>query len=65
MARDLLYRGYRLFVVRSGAGWRVLIHAPGSAYPSGEIGSEGSTGLDSAIAQAKELVDRLIASCAR
>jgi hypothetical protein len=56
--REFLYRDYRLFVVAWGRGWRVLVHAPGSAYADPETPStEDAQGLERVLAEARSLVD--------
>ncbi len=62
MREIIEYRGYRFEVSRVGKGWRASIYSPGvtSALPDSPTNLEKS-GRDEIIAQAKTIVDGLIA----
>jgi hypothetical protein len=58
---DCVYRDYRLFAVRRGNGWRVVIHAPGAAHACAAVPAEGAIAArEAAFEGARRLVDRLL-----
>jgi hypothetical protein len=60
---ERVHHGYRLFAVRRGSGWRVLVHAPGSAFACAVLPGEGAaTTAEAAFAEAARAVDRLVAA---